>query len=205
MAIEAEALRDALRLALKFVDRAGGEGLGFVADAHNGYPETDAADVCEAVAKALGIEFGGTEYMALIGDGPLPILIHRSALAEDTARAAEGWEPIETAPKGRKPNGTMQFALLCAPYPTSTRMWSDIYQCWWSEAEERWMRWPHPFPPTLWMPSPAMPEGEPSGSGIVLRQLSDEEKRERAAALADARKRERSALTLDKEAADANR
>lgn len=90
MAIEAEALRDALRLALKFVDRAGGEGLGFVADAHNGYPETDAADVCEAVAKALGIEFGGTEYMALIGDGPLPILIHRSALAEDTARAAEG-------------------------------------------------------------------------------------------------------------------
>ncbi|WP_396660643.1 DUF551 domain-containing protein [Methylobacterium bullatum] len=26
-------------------------------------------------------------------------LIHRSALAEDTARAEEGWEPIETAPK----------------------------------------------------------------------------------------------------------
>lgn len=90
MAIEAEALRDALRLALKFVDRAGGEGLGFVADAHNDYPETDAGDVCEAVAKTLGIEFGGPDYMALIGDGPLPDLIHRSALAEDTARAAEG-------------------------------------------------------------------------------------------------------------------
>ena len=55
----------ALGLALRFVDRAAGEGLSFDADGE--WPAMDAADVCFAVAEALGIEdLDSDAYRALV-------------------------------------------------------------------------------------------------------------------------------------------
>jgi hypothetical protein len=79
-------------------------------------------------------------------------------MAKAALRAMTEWQSVETAPKGRGPDGKMQMVLLAAPYPTSPTVWSDIRQCWWDEGEECWARWPHPFPPTVWMPSPILPE-----------------------------------------------
>lgn len=69
LAVTREAERDsnrkALALAMQFVDRAAGEGLGFIADGDE--PAMDAADVCFAVAAAIGIEDLDTpEYEALV-------------------------------------------------------------------------------------------------------------------------------------------
>ena len=67
---EVKRLTEALKLALRFVDRAGDEGIGFVEE--DGIPEMDAADICGEVAGVLRIEFGGPEYMALIALAPVP-------------------------------------------------------------------------------------------------------------------------------------
>lgn len=64
------------------------------------------------------------------------------------------WQPIETAPKDKT------SVLLIGRYPTSSRGWSDIYMCWRAQKEngfEGWLRWPHSFHPTHWMPLPANP------------------------------------------------
>jgi hypothetical protein len=77
------------------------------------------------------------------------------------------WQPISTAPKtSRNEQGELQYVLLIARYPGASG-WSDIYQAWWGEGARDWIRWPHHFPPTHWMPAPAPPSGkknEPSVS-----------------------------------------
>lgn len=68
-----EARERALGLALRFVDRAAGEGLSFDADGDR--PAMDAADVCFAVAEALSIEdLDSDAYRALIAYPDPPTL-----------------------------------------------------------------------------------------------------------------------------------
>jgi hypothetical protein len=71
----------------------------------------------------------------------------------DTIGFAQVWQPMETAPKRR---GEMRTFLLIGRYP-GDRGWSDIYAGWWDDHERKWMRWPHAFPPTHWMPAPSPP------------------------------------------------
>lgn len=65
---------------------------------------------------------------------------------------APGWRTIDSAPR----DGTE--GLLIGLYP-STRIFSDIYHGWW-DGLGYWARWPHPFPPTYWMPLPEPPAVE---------------------------------------------
>lgn len=68
-----EARERALGLALRFVDLAAGEGLSF--DADGSRPAMDAADVCFAVAEALGIEdLDSDAYRALVARSALATL-----------------------------------------------------------------------------------------------------------------------------------
>ena len=82
---EGEAKDRALKLLLVFVDCAGGEGI-ILGGGSYGIPDTDAADLCVDVAKALGIEFAGPEYMALIEQGQrLHTALARAATAREGA------------------------------------------------------------------------------------------------------------------------
>ena len=64
------------------------------------------------------------------------------------------WQPIETAPKAKKP-----MIVVIARLPSGYL--SDPYCVWYDEyrvgALSDWVRWPHSFPPTHWMPLPAPP------------------------------------------------
>ncbi|MCL6470122.1 MAG: hypothetical protein I4O48_17655 [Ralstonia sp.] len=60
------------------------------------------------------------------------------------------WQPIETAPKECK---TMFVAIGVWPDRKYT---TDPY-CVWHERNHGFVRWPHPRPPTHWMPLPAAP------------------------------------------------
>jgi len=70
---ERNAHHKALKLAMQFVDCAAGEGLSFDADGDR--PAMDAADVCFAVAEALGIEdLDSDAYRALVACSALATL-----------------------------------------------------------------------------------------------------------------------------------
>jgi hypothetical protein len=40
------------------------------------------------------------------------------------------------------------------------RYTSDPYAVWWGDHSQEWVRWPHDFQPTHWMPLPAPPAPE---------------------------------------------
>jgi hypothetical protein len=82
------------------------------------------------------------------------------------------WQPIETAPTDGTP------VLLIGFYPTATG-WSDVYHSWaeapsWrSDWQVHWVRWPHNFRPTHWMPMRTpYPVG---GEAVHTGQLRDEQ------------------------------
>lgn len=64
---EVARLTAALNLLLPFVDHAAGQGLLFFIG--SGEPDMDAADLCMAAARELGIECGGDEYDAILAAG----------------------------------------------------------------------------------------------------------------------------------------
>lgn len=80
---EGEAKDRALKLLLPFVDYAAGEGLMFRGSDDTERPEMDAADICCAVAEALGMELGDPEFLALVEEG-------QTAIAARAATAREG-------------------------------------------------------------------------------------------------------------------
>lgn len=67
------------------------------------------------------------------------------------------WQPIETAPKqGREMFVVRGFNVTnlnagCRNYTT------DAYCVWPGDEGNGWVRWPHTFPPTHWMPLPKAP------------------------------------------------
>ena len=88
----------------------------------------------------------------------------QESLADEIAalekRLAEaGWQPIETLQKGtRKMFVAIAFNVdtgLSAP-GGGYRYTTDPWCVWYSNGE--FVRWPHPFPPTHWMPLPPPPQ-----------------------------------------------
>ena len=68
--------------------------------------------------------------------------------------AVEGWRTIETAPKDR--TVVVLIGVTEGNGFTGGRPYrSDPWCGWFSDGE--WQRWPHPWPPTHWMPLPAPP------------------------------------------------
>ena len=64
------------------------------------------------------------------------------------------WQPIETAPKDR--TMVVLIGVTEGNGFTGGRPYrSDPWCGWFSDGE--WQRWPHPWPPTHWMPLPAPP------------------------------------------------
>lgn len=61
---ETEREREALKLAMQFLDRCVGEGIGFVKD--DTYPEADAMDVACAIAEKLGIDVQSDAFASLV-------------------------------------------------------------------------------------------------------------------------------------------
>lgn len=87
------------------------------------------------------------------------MLDRRSAAGRSSkeSRMSE-WQPIETAPKQEMFRKEMfvvrafgvQTGANAHPYDT------DAY-CVWRDHNGRFVRWPHPFPPTHWTPLPPPP------------------------------------------------
>jgi hypothetical protein len=74
------------------------------------------------------------------------------------------WQPIETAPKLR--STMIVVRAFDVPAQQGALLYtSDPYCVWWDTYENRWMRWPHSYPPTHWRalsedaPAPACGDG----------------------------------------------
>jgi hypothetical protein len=64
------------------------------------------------------------------------------------------WQPIDTAPKSRKPFEMFAvIAMNVKPLLSSAPYTSDPY-CVWRDVDGSFARWPHPFAPTHWCPLP---------------------------------------------------
>lgn len=77
------------------------------------------------------------------------------SLAQPGEGAMTGWQSIETAPHTRKCFVVQGFNVQ----PTATSMagyTTDPYCVWRGDSGE-FVRWPHQFPPTHWMPLPTPP------------------------------------------------
>lgn len=77
-----------------------------------------------------------------------------------TCKGIEGkqvWQPIETAPRDTKTMFVVK-AFDVKPSPKYTGLYTTDPYCVWVEDGE-FVRWPHLFPPTHWMPLPPKPEG----------------------------------------------
>lgn len=66
------------------------------------------------------------------------------------------WQPIETAPTDTKTMFVVR-AFDIKPFPEYTDLYTTDPYCIWVEDGE-FVRWPHRFPPTHWMPLPPKPE-----------------------------------------------
>lgn len=67
------------------------------------------------------------------------------------------WLPIESAPKdGREMYVVRGFDIKPNKKYLISRYTTDPY-CVWPDGKGNWARWPHPFPPTHWMPLPPPP------------------------------------------------
>ena len=74
------------------------------------------------------------------------------------------WQPSETAPKDRKMFVVQAFDVetgLSTP-SGGCRYTTDPWCVWYSNGE--FVRWPHPFPPTHWLPLPKAPNVELRGA-----------------------------------------
>jgi hypothetical protein len=58
----------------------------------------------------------------------------------------------------RMPEYRKQVLVIGTGFGPQKRYTTDYYAAWYSEAGI-WERWPHPKPPTHWMPLPAAPKG----------------------------------------------
>ena len=68
---------------------------------------------------------------------------------------APKWQPIDTAPKD---NGRKIFVVKAFDVLLSGRKYTSDPYCVWRDKDE-FVRWPHKFDPTHWMPLPDAPNG----------------------------------------------
>jgi hypothetical protein len=66
------------------------------------------------------------------------------------------WQPIETAPK----NNPKMFVVIGIRVKFGNTVSGYISDPWcvWRRGDDGFSRWPHPFPPTHWMPLPDLPK-----------------------------------------------
>jgi hypothetical protein len=64
-------------------------------------------------------------------------------------QSQELWRPIDSAPTEVK----RMFVAIAIHSPVANNYTSDPY-CVWAENDGTFARWPHPFPPTHWLPLP---------------------------------------------------
>ena len=79
-----------------------------------------------------------------------------AALLRVLAAVPAGWQPIETAPKNGRAMFVVQALDVCNSFTGNRPYTTDPY-CVWPDDICDFARWPHPFPPTHWMPLPAAP------------------------------------------------
>lgn len=68
--------------------------------------------------------------------------------------ALHGWHPIETAPTDRQMFVARAFNQKVG---VGNYIYTSDAYCVWREGDG-FVRWPHPYQPTHWMPLPAAPE-----------------------------------------------
>ena len=91
------------------------------------------------------------------GNAMIPLPMDRiAALLRELAAVPAGWQPIETAPKNGRAMFVVQALDVCNSFTGNRPYTTDPY-CVWPDDEGDFARWPHPFPPTHWMPLPAAP------------------------------------------------
>lgn len=82
-----------------------------------------------------------------------------SVPTEQTGGPVVGWQSIETAP-------VHASILVCVTHNLGPDEWETVQWVDSCDQDGRWMTYPRlieiPFPPTLWMPLPAAPDGTPS-------------------------------------------
>ena len=65
------------------------------------------------------------------------------------------WQPIETAPRDGK---TIFVAIAIGIKVGSTENYTTDPWCVWHGTDDEYVRWPHRFLPTHWMPLPEPPK-----------------------------------------------
>ena len=108
-------------------------------------------DAQRAEALRLADEFGCPFPEPDYGD-----LAAAAALLRQLAAVPAGWQPIKTAPKNGRAMFVVQALDVCNSFTGNRPYTTDPY-CVWPDDEGDFARWPHPFPPTHWMPLPAAP------------------------------------------------
>jgi len=68
------------------------------------------------------------------------------------------WQPIETAPVGRKMFVVCAFNAVVDRMSPHRRLYTSDPYCVWQDSRGMFSRWPHHFSPTHWMPLPEPPE-----------------------------------------------
>lgn len=69
------------------------------------------------------------------------------------------WQPIETAPKDGRQMFVVQGFNVTNQNVGVRNYTTDPY-CVWPGKTGGWLRWPHEFPPTHWMPLPPPPSAD---------------------------------------------
>lgn len=87
------------------------------------------------------------------------IALHCAAALAAPKAMAQGWMPIESAPKEGREMFVVKAFDVTYPECGVRRYTSDPY-CVWPGDDGGWVRWPHPFPPTHWMGLPSSPSEE---------------------------------------------
>ena len=69
----------------------------------------------------------------------------------------DNWKPIETVPKEIKQMFVV-IAFDVKPFPHSNALYTSDPWCVFMGLNNEFIRWPHDFKPTHWIPLPSQPE-----------------------------------------------
>ena len=75
-------------------------------------------------------------------------------MMDDTSVQMTNWQPIDTAPATRQPFSMFVVVAIDADTGYHGAPYTSDPYCVWREVDGSFARWPHPFPPTHWLPLP---------------------------------------------------